>query len=79
MLQVYYEMYEKDKERYEKEMKKYTSDKVPKEPPTKKPMTKTPKHKSTHYLRRHPQLYQISLYLTKGSHAQNASPTTDNQ
>ena len=47
MLQVYYEMYEKDKERNEKEMKKYTSDKVPKEPPTKKPRTKTPKQKPT--------------------------------
>ena len=47
MLQVYYEMYEKDKERYEKEMKKYTSDKVPKEPPAKKPRTKTPKQKTT--------------------------------
>ena len=46
MLQVYYEMYEKDKERYEKEMKKYTSDKVPKEPPAKKPRTKTPKQKT---------------------------------
>lgn len=40
-------MYEKDKERYEKEMKKYTSDKVPKEPPTKKPRTKTQKQKTT--------------------------------
>jgi len=39
-------MYEKDKERYEKEMKKYTSDKVPKEPPAKKPRTKTPKQKA---------------------------------
>lgn len=40
-------MYEKDKERYEKEMKKYTSDKVPKEPPVKKPRTKAPKQKAT--------------------------------
>lgn len=39
-------MYEKDKERYEKEMKKYTSDKVPKEPPAKKPRTKTAKQKT---------------------------------
>lgn len=39
-------MYEKDKERYEKEMKKYTSDKVPKEPPVKKARTKTPKQKT---------------------------------
>ena len=38
-------MYEKDKERYEKEMKKYTSDKIPKE--AKKPRTKTPKQKTT--------------------------------
>ncbi|PFX34279.1 FACT complex subunit SSRP1-like isoform X2 [Stylophora pistillata] len=43
---VYYEMYEKDKERYEKEMKKYTSDKVPKEPHVKKARTKTPKQKA---------------------------------
>lgn len=47
IFQVYYEMYEEDKERYEKEMKKYTSDKIPKEPPTKKPRTKTPKQKTT--------------------------------
>ena len=41
-------MYEKDKERYEKEMKKYTSDKVPKkEPATKKSRTKTPKQKAS--------------------------------
>ena len=40
-------MYEKDKERYEKEMKKYTSDKVPKEPPAKKPRTKTTKQKAS--------------------------------
>ena len=46
LFKVYYEMYEKDKERYEKEMKKYTSDKVPKEPPAKKPRTKTPKQKT---------------------------------
>ena len=39
-------MYEKDKERYEKEMKKYTSDKVPKESPAKKPRTKTSKQKT---------------------------------
>ena len=39
-------MYEKDKERYEKEMKKYTSDKVPKEPPAKKPRTKNAKQKT---------------------------------
>ena len=39
-------MYEKDKERYEKEMKKYSSDKIPKAPPAKKTRTKTPKEKT---------------------------------
>ena len=40
-------MYEKEKEKYEKEMKKYASDKVPKEPPAKKPRTKPLKQKTT--------------------------------
>ena len=54
-------MYEKDKERYEKEMKKYTSDKVPKEPPAKKPRTKNAKQKT----------------LASSSSAANSSPVID--
>ena len=54
-------MYEKDKERYEKEMKKYTSDKVPKEPPAKKPRTKNAKQKT----------------LASSSSATNSSPVID--
>lgn len=43
---VYYKMYEKDKERYEQEMRQYTKDKPPKEI-TKTPRTKKPKSKKT--------------------------------
>lgn len=44
LFQVYYKMYEKDKARYDKEMKQYAKEKTPKEPTrllkTKKPKTK---------------------------------------
>ena len=40
-------MYEKDKARYEKEMKQYAKEKLPKEPPTKLLKTKKQKSKKT--------------------------------
>ena len=46
-LKVYYDMYERDKERYEEEMKRYSSDKHPKkDAPTKKRRSKAPKEKA---------------------------------